>query len=1082
MISKLSAGNRFICTLALAGIPAFGSYSINFTPGNQSTAPTPNSSPYNALLSYRFEGRIHNWTSPSTGFNYFVQAAAGNVAIDSAKNLYCISNADSTTREAVVSIAAYSDFLFRCQRDTANSRMLLEVWNYDGTNYVANQQPTAPNPQPVSWGGGLGFGSYSSDPAAILSLAYFRWYSTVLAPQSGPPTNASSNGNLGDWEFELNTRDSSGKGLSITSWSIAAPAYSTTPTYGPSVYLVNPPLTVKAGTSFTVNAASSFSLNDNPTLSFTWQLMQYIPLPGSVATSLVEFRTQNMNTSSAPTLLLPVAGTYYLQLTVTDSNGNTGSRTLTIGSVATDANGVVIVPDGNTSLLLGPLTVWGSSPWPWYDLVEKADADALFAPGGIPSTPPWGSNAAGTISVTNVQTGNAWLTVTGSGTSFTTLSACNGTDSIAIFYQLANGQFGARPYTVMSCPSDTSMVINQWNTGATVGYDASGPQSGLNFALVNNTALQGWISTTTSWNYYDAVLALYRLYYRTGINTYLNYARQLADHWYQFPLDGGRCYNNSGSYQPQGARSASLLGMMVRALDGEPGRWLDSAAAGAPLDQYGNPVAGIKGAVDELFGAYVTSFFSSPPYDPGDFVDPRETGYALKFSIMYAALAPAPGTPSAGGTYNTQNYNAILGSNSLSSRYHPGYGFTTNADPTSASGGSTAYGYSGPNYHGSVWLSMFLHKALIAYIQTQPAYAATTLTLLQNAFNAWFTAHYFGGTCQGITYSSNYASCDVGWMPVNPSNGSPAGTVTFSNGSATVTGTGTAFTTNPPWTDAGLDYIGLPIGYNGGYLNIKINARGISSATSLTLSTNYTQCSTCSTVTSAVQGSWGYAQSCAAPSGVPGAPPNTYSTLASSISQCSPIGYGNAERAVGELVHEVNGFLYQQTGLTQYLAQGDALFAAGYGCGTPTLGCESGGTGLAGNITGGGPGADGGSGNFGDLLTYVVNSQFARSKEFGSNSGAGLADTYLAYRLGGVLPPTIRRFAINFNLAPVRGATQARVTLTQPSGVVTVTNCSASPCSVNVDVRTGTPLMKLDYLTATGALASSGTQIALKAN
>jgi hypothetical protein len=1050
----MSAGNRWICTLALASIPAFGASSIGFAPGDLGTAIAPNSSPYNTLRNYRFEGRIHNWSAPSAGTNYFFQAAAGNISIDSSQNLHCVSNADSTTREAVATIAGYSDFLFRCQRDATNSRMLLEVWNYNGTNYLGSQQPTAPSPQPVSWSGALGFGSYSTDPAAILSLAYFRWYSTVLPLQSGPPTNASSNGDLGDWEFSGNTLDSSGNGMTIGSWSGGTPTYSTTPVYGPAVYLVNPAATVRAGTSFALNASSSFSLSDNPTLTFVWQLIKYVPLPGSTATSQIVFGTQNMITSSVPTLALPVAGTYYLQLTVTDSNGLVGSQTVIIGSVATDLHGVVIVPEPNTSFLLGPLTMWGTSPWPWYDSVEMADANAYMS--GVPSTPPWGANGPGTISVTNGS-----QTVVGSGTSFLSFSACNGTDQIIVFYVLTDGTLGARPYTVQSCADNTRMTISQINSASTTTYDASASQSGLGYALIPASYVNWWVSGSNNWNYYDVVLALYRLYYRTSLDVYLTAARQLADNWWIYPLDGGRAYNN-GAYPPPGpARGASLLGMMMRALDGQPGHQLGVAAVGAP-----SSVAGIKGAVDTIFGAAVTAYFN-PPYDPGDIVDGREIGYGIWDSVAYAYLFDS--------SYDTQNYNAILGANSLSSRYHAGYGFTTNVDPTSASGGLTAYGYSGPNYQGSLWFDPFLFKALIAYASTVPADYTATLTVLQNSFNAWFTAHYFAGTCQGLTYSSNYVSCDVGRMPVNPSAGVPVGSVAFSNGSRSVTGTSTAFTANPPWQNTGSDYIGLPNGNNGSYVMLSVGSGGVTSATALTAAANYV-----GTLTGAANNTWGYAAACASPSGVTGAPANTYSTEAVPVSACSAVAYANAERSIAEIVHEVNGYLYQQTGNAQYKTQGDALFAAGYGCGTSTQGCLSGGTGLANAIAGGGPGADLGAGNFGDLLVYPVVGPTGLGKEFGSNSGAGRADTYLAYRLGGLRPPDNRPVRLSFNLATVPGATQVRVTVTQPSGVVTLTNCSTSPCSVTVDFRQGNHLMKLDYLTATGALASSGVQQLLK--
>ena len=153
-------------------------------------------------------------------------------------------------------------------------------------------------------------------------------------------------------------------------------------------------------------------------------------------------------------------------------------------------------------------------------------------------------------------------------------------------------------------------------------------------------------------------------------------------------------------------------------------------------------------------------------------------------------------------------------------------------------------------------------------------------------------------------------------------------------------------------------------------------------------------------------------------------------------------------------------------------------FAAAYGCGNSVAGCVNGGTGLANAITGGGPGADGGSGNFADLLIYAVDSQYARGKEFGSNAGAGMADTYLAYRLGTAATANLKPVGIGFTMAP--GAAQARVTLTQPTGVVTRFTCSTSPCQITVDARLSDPLYQLDYISSTGSLVATGTQDRLK--
>ena len=610
--------HKFTLCLALVGFPALlsGSSSINLTPGNVSFAKVPNTPPYNALRGFRLDGRITNWTAPSVDYNRILASNGGSIVIFAGGLLACLAGEGSN--QARTSIAGRSDVLFRCQRDVTNTRLTLEVWGPDGGNYVSVISPAVPNPQPISWSGDLGLGSFSADPQARLSMAYLRWYSTVLPLDSPAPTNNPGSPDLADWEFEGNTHDSSGKIPDFPAFNISPPGYLTTPVYPPAASLTKPPVSVRAGESITLDGSRSISFADNAQLTFTWQQLKFVPM---LNTSTLEVLAPdesstlgNIQWSSqitgTVTATIALAGTYYFRLTVTDATGQTGTRDFTIGAVTTDSKGIVVVPDPKMSFLLGPLTLLGSSPWPWYDSVMKANADAMFGTGGVPSTPPFkatASGSAGTVAVTNSRINGAAQNVVGTGTHFSTDFACNGSDTIVIYYQLQNGKTGARPYKVVSCGDDTRMTINQF-TSAVAGYDASEAQTGLSYAKLDDTQSFGWVSTTSSWNYYDVVLALYRLYYRSGVETYLINARQLADQWYVYPLDGGRAYNN-GNYSPQGARTPAPLGLMARALDGRPEMWLDSSAAGAPINLFA-PASGIKGIIDGLDYLYGHSGYS----------------------------------------------------------------------------------------------------------------------------------------------------------------------------------------------------------------------------------------------------------------------------------------------------------------------------------------------------------------------------------------------------------------------------------------------------------------------------------------
>ena len=77
-------------------------------------------------------------------------------------------------------------------------------------------------------------------------------------------------------------------------------------------------------------------------------------------------------------------------------------------------------------------------------------------------------------------------------------------------------------------------------------------------------------------NFYDAVAAFYALYYRTGIDDYLTAARYLADNDWKYRLDSGTVCHYGPGDRCGGAlapRTHSLIGMVLRALDGRADMW-----------------------------------------------------------------------------------------------------------------------------------------------------------------------------------------------------------------------------------------------------------------------------------------------------------------------------------------------------------------------------------------------------------------------------------------------------------------------------------------------------------------------------
>src|SRR5581483_7259493 len=101
-------------------------------------------------------------------------------------------------------------------------------------------------------------------------------------------------------------------------------------------------------------------------------------------------------------------------------------------------------------------------------------------------------------------------------------------------------------------------------------------------------------------------------------------------------------------------------------------------------------------------------------------------------------------------------------------------------------------------------------------------------------------------------------------------------------------------------------------------------------------------------------------------------------------------------------------------------------------------------------------------------------------KWYGFLFGIGMSHQWPAVRLGGVAPAKMRTIQIPFVLSTVAHAAKVQITVTAPTGVVSApVICAKSPCSVAVDARIGSPLMKMDYLNSTGAVIAPGDPIPL---
>jgi hypothetical protein len=163
---------------------------------------------------------------------------------------------------------------------------------------------------------------------------------------------------------------------------------------------------------------------------------------------------------------------------------------------------------------------------------------------------------------------------------------------------------------------------------------------------------------------------------------------------------------------------------------------------------------------------------------------------------------------------------------------------------------------------------------------------------------------------------------------------------------------------------------------------------------------------------------------------------------------------GNDSRTLSNATHSLFGYLYAVTGNDMYLTTGDDLFSAN----------------LGGNL--GGPGADGGSGHYNDVISGGTAPSYLApiylSKEFAFVGGAGGAQNYLAWRLGRPPERTWAQVDLPFDLTTVEGAVVMRAIVVSPNGAQEVFTCPASPCTVRMDQRQGDHVLVVQYLDESG--------------
>jgi hypothetical protein len=551
-------------SLVLVAASVFGAQSV--TPSGpftlSVTLPYAPWTTISATQPMRWEFRIHNFGSdmPLGGAGF--ARLGGEVYIYSLgpnTGYLGVRNIDNNVQMTLACCASRTDILMRVQRDPANGRYTWEVWNTAGGGYAYNTR--AATFTSYNWAG---------DQFSINSgqMAFMRWFSSTVPLGTSVPI-AGVTGDLGDWEFEGNLRDSSGHGLNMSD-SLAT--YSTTPVY-PPVCNAGQPTSFRAGSSQQLDGTASLPLDGGVGLSYVWQQLAGPTITWSREVLLGRTIVSSQK-DSQPKIEGLLAGSYTFQLTVKDSSGQSSVCTVNAGAVATDDHDVVITNLPQVDTLLGPMVRFGANPWPWFDNRHQAEANMQIANMDTYYGAYWNVADAGTVTVTTRSTA-----VTGSGTTFTR-TFCQGPGSptvpkngaqIIVWYPNgdAAGDTGRREIGIASCTSDTALTMTSvWAADVAAG-------SGLSYSDNANEGTWAWNNAPA--NYYDNVAAFYALYYRSGIVDYLNAARKLADRFWTCPqMDRGHTYTVSGGSTNNNEfpeRSRSFLGLILRALDGRSDMW-----------------------------------------------------------------------------------------------------------------------------------------------------------------------------------------------------------------------------------------------------------------------------------------------------------------------------------------------------------------------------------------------------------------------------------------------------------------------------------------------------------------------------
>lgn len=415
--------------------------------------------------------------------------------------------------------------------------------------------------------------------------------------------------------------------------------------------------------------------------------------------------------------------------------------------------------------LLGPVA---SSPWSYYTVDSTALADEI--PAALLDYLPTGTaEAACTFTMNNVSP----VTLTG-----TCASNFSTSEQILIGWNPAgettgSGRMWAHVSSIAGNVITTDIgglvatISGTTLTGLTVYHCTRCEATVSPYYDSPNWVLNSFwnaAGSTAGNNYYDASLALYRMYMRTGDSAYLTSFRTYTDTWFVWALNSG------GMTEVAVPRSTSLFSQFVRAADG-----------------------GLTNRFDAFYAMLYNNFtYGQYKYPQG--MDNREPGYTMMNMAVGALLDPD-------SSHHTDycSWTADL----AQAWVHQYNAYGLHYFPEKASGYPyTAFGMA-PWRNFSVLQGLARAYDALVDCGGHSTLAADVLAVLVDTVPVHYSLGYDSSN-RGIYYDVQYPADG---LTANDVIGLQPGTVGISGTS--VTGVGTSFNSGSHPFTAGVDYIGI---------------------------------------------------------------------------------------------------------------------------------------------------------------------------------------------------------------------------------------------------------------------------------